>query len=110
MGLKLKRRYFCILPINMNWLKQHLSIIISNPFLFVGIALATLALFGFESDYYGGRSGGPFQSLSSKLADSPKYISLTTYYFYSDKNIILLTIASVLILLGVLKRKDRKHQ
>ena len=85
-------------------MKEIFKTIKENFILLFGTGLFTYGLFSFDSGYYLGKSGGitPSDWLGNNT------YPITTYYYYSQIDLILLTIGVILIVIGLLKMRKKK--
>jgi hypothetical protein len=81
------------------FIKQTLEIIKINFLLLLGSGLFTFGLFSFSSGSYLGKSGLGLP----ELGNNPYPIS--TYYYYNNISLFLLTIGIIFIVIGLLKYK-----
>ena len=69
--------------------------------LLLGMGLFTYGLFSFDSGYYLGK-------ISLMPPPGIYTYPITTYYYYSDTSLILLTVGVIFIVIGLLKIKTQK--
>ena len=89
----------------MTFLKQYISIIKNNIFLFVGVALVTYNIFNFS---YKGGHGGSENGLLPKLPSISGYEFEYVAYYYATDTLLYISIGAVSIVLGVLVIRDKK--
>ena len=77
--------------------------------LLLGIGLFTYGLFSFDSSYYCGEGSlTPAGTLPLQLFERFKCIEPTSYYYYNQNALILLTIGAILIAIGLLKTRKKR--
>jgi len=76
-------------------IKEHFTLLL-------GTGLFTYGLFSFDSDYYLGKTG-----LSLPELGTHSY-PITTYYYYNQISLILLTIGVIFIVIGLLKIRKKR--
>jgi len=81
-------------------MKEIFKTIKEHSILLLGTGLFAYSLFDFRSDSY----------CDSRLFPSFECINPTTYYYYSDANLILLTIGAIFIVIGLLKTRKKKNE
>ncbi len=69
--------------------------------LLFGVGLFAYSLFSFSSSYYLGKTG-------ISLGLGPDSYPITTYYYYDQTSLILLTIGAIFIVAGILKMRKKK--
>jgi len=78
------------------------KIIKEHFILLMGAGLFTYGLFSLDSSYYLGKDGG----LLPPLGASP--YPITTYYYYNQTSLILLTVGVIFIVMGLLKIRKKR--
>jgi len=81
-------------------MREILKTIKENFILLLGAGLFTYGFFSFDSGYYLGKTTG-FITHSYPI---------TTYYYYSQTGLILLTIGVIFIVIGLLKIRKKKDE
>lgn len=82
-------------------MRDILKIIKRHFILLLGTGLFTYGLFNFSSGYHS--SKGMWELFSEKV------YPVSTYYYYNDTSLILLTIGAIFIVIGLLKLKKERE-
>jgi len=79
-----------------------------NFILLFGTGLFTYGLFSFNSHYYSelGKTGVGLPSLGTHSYP----VSISTYYYYDQTSLILLTIGVIFIVIGLLEMRKRRSE
>ena len=89
-------------------MRELFRIIKENFLLLLGTGLFTYCLFSFNSSYV---EGIRFKSYYERLnLSSTITYPIATYYYYDSTELILLTIGSIFIVIGLIKLRTKKDK
>ena len=90
-------------------MRELFRIIKENFLLLLGTGLFTHSLFSFNSSYYRGIDFPPIRGKIKFISEIRTY-PISTYYYYDSTELILLTIGAILIVIGLIKIREKKDK
>ena len=89
-------------------MRELFRIIKENFLLLLGTGLFSHSLFSFNSSYNRGIDI-PIREAIKKISEIRTY-PISTYYYYDSTELILLTIGAILIVIGLIKIREKKDK
>jgi len=89
-------------------MKEIFKIIKEHFILLLGTGFFTFGFFNFSSKFH--YASGFASSTIKFIPDTTYPISISTYYYYTDASLILLTIGAIFIVIGLLKMRKKKGE
>jgi len=90
-------------------IKEYFILLLGNIILLLGTGLFTYGFFNFSSNYH--CASGLRDVSEIRLTYPDTYpVSISTFYYYTDTNLKLLTIGVIFIVIGLLKMRIKKSE